>query len=214
MVEDVHVGGIVVSDDAGATWAPTSIDVRSDAHEVMALGDYVLAATGRLGLCVSRDRGQTWAAHGEGLPLAHEEFAMKNDHYCRAVAVAGDTVLLSASTGAFTERAGLFRRPLSSERPFAQCTVGLRPSFPDNIDTGCVAAEGSMAAFGTSTGEIHARATGLPPSWASSSSDPCRPMRATQVDQGRPSAETADVRCTQMHPTAPENEDEAPTEGL
>jgi hypothetical protein len=64
---NVHVGGILRSDDGGASFVPT-IEIDDDVHEVSAAADgAVLAATGERGLAVSRDRGATWAHHADGL---------------------------------------------------------------------------------------------------------------------------------------------------
>ena len=61
LLANVHVGGIVRSDDAGRTWAPT-MDIHFDVHQVRSIwgrGDLVVAAAA-VGLCVSRDGGRTW----------------------------------------------------------------------------------------------------------------------------------------------------------
>ena len=87
---NVHVGGIPRSVDAGASWEPT-IDIDADVHQVVAHPtepDVVLAA-GAVGLAVSVDGGSSWRIEREGLHAT----------YARAVAVAGDRVLLSVSNG-------------------------------------------------------------------------------------------------------------------
>ena len=138
---NVHVGGILRSDDEGASWRPT-IDIRSDVHQVLAVPGrpgLVLAATG-VGTATSEDGGASWSfAHG-GLA----------GRYCRAVALAGDTVLLSASAGPRGGEAAVYRRPLGADGPFQRCTDG----FERNIDTGCLAADGELAAFGTEDGRV------------------------------------------------------------
>ena len=123
---NVHVGGIVRSDDGGETWRPT-IDVDADVHQVVVAGDRVVAATA-YGLATSTDRGATWTFSTDGLHGA----------YARAVAVAGDWLLLSASTGPSTDRAAVYRRPLDAGDgvPFERCTDW----FGANIDTGLLTA--------------------------------------------------------------------------
>jgi hypothetical protein len=143
---NVHVGGIPRSTDGGKTWAAT-IDVDADVHQVLAHPaepDVVLAAGAR-GLSVSRDGGDTWELLNDGL----------HGSYCRAVAVAGDDILVSASTGPFTDRAAVYRRPLHGAGPFERCTAGLPEWFPSNIDTHCLVADGAAAALGTAEGEVY-----------------------------------------------------------
>ena len=58
--------------------------------------------------------------------------------YSRAVAVAGDWLLLSASTGPSTNRAAVYRRPVDAAddgAPFERCTDW----FTENINTGSLA---------------------------------------------------------------------------
>ena len=141
---NVHVGGVVRSGDGGITWQPT-IDIDADVHEVLADRDsgLVLAASAR-GLAVSGDDGGTWRYDTEGL----------HGRYLRAVAVAGDNVLVTASTGPFTDHAAVYRHPVVGGTVFQRCTAGLPESFPDNVDTSCLAAEGATAAFGTADGRV------------------------------------------------------------
>jgi hypothetical protein len=141
---NVHVGGVVRSRD-GATWEPT-IDVDADVHQVMAHptapGTVLAACAG--GLAVSTDGGDSWDITADGLHAP----------YSRAVAVAGETILLTASTGPFTDQAAVYRRSLGGGEPFERCTGGLPEWFPSNIDSHCLAARGSVAAFGTDRGEV------------------------------------------------------------
>jgi photosystem II stability/assembly factor-like uncharacterized protein len=162
---NVHVGGIPTSPDGGRTWRPT-IDVDADVHQVATHPDdpgRVLAATAR-GLADSADAGASWTYLTEGMHAG----------YCRAVALAGDTVVVSSSNGPRGGRATLYRRPLDApaEAPFERCRDGLPEWFQDNIDTACVDTSGSTIAFGTA-GEVFASddagvtwervAAGLPP---------------------------------------------------
>ena len=142
---NVHVGGIVRSIDGGSTWEPT-IDIRSDVHDVLfdPGSRQVLAASAR-GLASSSDGGGSWRFDSDGL----------HGGYLRAVAVAGGTVLVTASTGPFTERAAVYRRAVEGGQSFERCRKGLPEWFPDNIDTSCLAASGPNVAFGTSEGAVY-----------------------------------------------------------
>jgi photosystem II stability/assembly factor-like uncharacterized protein len=158
---NVHVGGIPRSTDGGETWEPT-IDVDADVHQVVAHPtepDMVLAACAP-GLAISRDGGDTWELGREGLHAP----------YCRAVAVAGDHVLVSASTGPFTDRAAIYRRSLDAGEPFERCTDGLPEWFPSNVDSHCLVADDATAALGTAEGEVF-RSQDAGASWERVASD-------------------------------------------
>lgn len=139
---NVHVGGIPRSEDHGRSWTPT-IDIAADVHQVLADGELVFAACAR-GLAVSSDRGATWRTDHEGL----------HGRYCRAVAVAGDTELVSASTGPFTKQAAVYRRPRGSPGPFQKCRGGLPEWFSSNVDTFLLAGDEERAVLGTADGEV------------------------------------------------------------
>lgn len=142
---NVHVGGIPRSVDAGGSWEPT-IDIDADVHQVVAHPtepDVVLAA-GAVGLAVSVDGGSSWRIEREGLHAT----------YARAVAVAGDRVLLSVSNGPRGGRAAIYRTALEPGSTFERCTEGLPEWFDGNIDSGWLDARGSEVAFGTGDGEV------------------------------------------------------------
>lgn len=159
---NVHVGGIVRTDDDGQTWAPT-IDVDADVHHVTT-GEGMLLAACAGGLAVSTDRGATWTYRTDGLEA----------RYSRAVAVCGDAVLVSSSIGPRGGRAAVYRGNLAGGT-FQRCRAGLPRWFEDNIDTYCLDAlpDGSLAAFGTADGRLYGsadqgitweeHASGLPP---------------------------------------------------
>jgi hypothetical protein len=159
---NVHVGGILHTDDHGGTWNPT-IDIDADVHQVATAEGIVLAACAG-GLATSEDRGTSWTLRSEGLEGA----------YARAVVVCGDGVLVSASNGPRGGRAGVFRGAMDGG-PFERCTSGLPGPFDDNIDTFCLDAlnDGSFAAFGVAEGRVfgsddagstwHELTAGLPP---------------------------------------------------
>ncbi len=159
---NVHVGGILRSDDGGETWMPT-IDVDADVHHVTTADGMVLAACAG-GLASSTDRGATWAYRTDGFET----------RYSRAVAICGGAILLSASNGPRGGRAAVYRGDVAGGT-FEHCRAGLPEWFDDNIDTYCLDAlpDGSLAAFGTSDGRLYGsadegatwneRASGLPP---------------------------------------------------
>jgi hypothetical protein len=140
-----HVGGILRSEDAGRTWAPTLV-VDADVHQVLFdTGSKRLLAAAARGFGASDDQGRHWEFETRGLHAS----------YLRAVAVAGDTVLVSASTGPFTRNAAVYRKPVRGHAPFERCEQGLPRSFPANIDAHHLAASGSAVAFGTSSGHLY-----------------------------------------------------------
>jgi hypothetical protein len=164
VLANVHVGGIPRSTDEGATWQPT-IEVDDDVHQVRAhpeRPELVLAAAA-VGVCRSDDAGATWSVGDDGLHAT----------YCRAVAVAGDLMLVSASTGPRTDRGALYRRAIDAGGPFERCAHGLPEWLPHNIDTGCLDTDGGRAAFGSDDGIVYSSedaghtwrvlADGLPP---------------------------------------------------
>jgi hypothetical protein len=161
---NVHVGGILASEDGEAGWHATTMDVDADVHQVLAhptVPGLAFAATA-IGMAVTRDGGASWEFTEEGLHAA----------YCRAVAIAGDVILLSASTSHTGRKAALYRRDLGGEG-FERCTEGLPEWFADNVDTYCLDANDGRVALGTSDGIVFVSedagrswsklAAGLPP---------------------------------------------------
>jgi len=145
MYVNVHVGGIVRSDDGGASWQPT-IDVDVDVHQVATVPGEpgrVLAATAR-GMAASEDYGESWRIVDEGL----------HAKYARAVAVSDDMMFLSVSEGPNGKGAAVYRRPLGGTRRFGKCRGGLPELLPGNVDSGCIAALGRIVVVGTPDGRI------------------------------------------------------------
>ncbi|HEX2274649.1 MAG TPA: hypothetical protein VHG90_12320 [Acidimicrobiales bacterium] len=140
---NVHVGGIVRSSDAGETWEPT-IDIDTDVHQVLAVNGSVLAPSA-YGLATSADGGDSWDMVTDGLHAT----------YLRAVAVAGDDVLVSASTGPGGERSAVYRRA-GGQGPFERCQAGLPEWLSGNIDTGTLAAAGGRVVFAAPGGTLYA----------------------------------------------------------
>jgi hypothetical protein len=142
---NVHVGGILRSEDDGASWRAT-IDLDHDVHQVLALGGAMAVAACAHGLATSHDDGRTWAVQDEGLHAT----------YSRAVAVAGETILLSVSTGPQGREAAVYRRALGSDGPFERCRVGLPDWFDGNVDTSFLAgAPDGSAALATRAGDVY-----------------------------------------------------------
>jgi len=140
---NVHVGGILRTDDRGENWTPT-IDIDADVHQVATADGLVLAACAG-GLAVSGDRGTTWTLRADDLEAP----------YSRAVTVCGDAVLVSASSGPRGGRSAVYRGAIEGGG-FQRCRDGLPEWFDDNIDSMCLDAlpDGSFAAFGTSDGQL------------------------------------------------------------
>jgi hypothetical protein len=142
---NVHVGGILRTEDGGKTWTPT-IDIDTDVHQVTTAEGLVLAASAR-GLAMSTDHGGAWTFRSEGLEAP----------YSRAVTVCGDAVLVSASRGPRGGRAAVYRGALGGGG-LERCRTGLPEWFDDNIDSYCLDAhpDRPFVALGTSDGRVFA----------------------------------------------------------
>jgi hypothetical protein len=142
---NVHVGGILRTEDRGETWTPT-IDIDADVHQVTTAEGLVLAASAR-GLAMSADHGGAWTFRSEGLEAP----------YSRAVTVCGDAALVSSSRGPRGGRAAVYRGALGGGG-LERCRTGLPEWFDDNIDSYCLDAnpDRSFVAFGTSDGRVFA----------------------------------------------------------
>jgi photosystem II stability/assembly factor-like uncharacterized protein len=122
------------------------IDVEKDTHQVLAADDGtdVVVAAAAVGFGQSNDGGRTFAWTTDGL----------HDTYCRAVAIADDVVLVTASTGPYTRHAAVYVRPLDAGGQFTRCDNGLPEWFESNIDTFQLAARESVVALGTDDGRV------------------------------------------------------------
>lgn len=144
VVVNVHVGGVWHSSSLDGSWTEV-IPVDDDTHQVLAADDdRTVAVAAAVGYGQSDDGGRTFAWTTDGL----------HDTYCRAVAIADDVALVSASTGPFTRHGAVYLRPLDSDGPFLRCDQGLPEWFPGNVDSFQLAARGSVAAIGTDAGQL------------------------------------------------------------
>lgn len=135
---NVHVGGILRADAPVGNWEPT-IDIDADVHQVLADPNRVgrVVAATALGLAESVDAGGTWRFTTDGLHAS----------YARAVALDGDALFMSASTGPRGGRAALYRRA-PGENGFGKCSGGLPEWFAHNIDSHHLAAAEGLVVFG------------------------------------------------------------------
>jgi hypothetical protein len=142
---NIHVGGIVRWRERPEDGKPT-IDFHDDVHQVLfeSTRNLLLAASEQ-GLVVSADRGESW----------HTDTGRLHARYMRAVAVAGDTLLVTASDGPGSRKGAVYRKGLGEAGPFQMCREGLPDWFPGNINTYCLSASGDLAAFGTPDGELY-----------------------------------------------------------
>ena len=139
---NVHVGGILRSSDAGASFVPT-IDLEDDVHEVSAdAAGRLWAATGKKALAESRDYGETWSYHGEGLHAPYLSCAVPCE----------DGVLVVASSGYAREDDAVYR---FDGRAFERCTRGLPERFGGYLGARQLAARGQAAAVTDAAGRLY-----------------------------------------------------------
>ena len=141
---NVHVGG-VWRGTADDRWLEV-INVDADTHQVVAdVEQGAVVAAAAVGFGRSVDGGATWDWATDGLHAT----------YCRAVAIAGDTTLVTASTGPGSRQGAVYRRRLREDGPFERCRAGLPEWFPFNLDTSQLAAAGDEAVLGTADGRVY-----------------------------------------------------------
>ncbi|MGH9136033.1 MAG: hypothetical protein ACRD0G_03175 [Acidimicrobiales bacterium] len=139
---NVHVGGVWRAEPDGR-WTEV-VEVDDDTHQVDRVGDAVVVAAA-VGVGESHDGGDRWTWSTAGLHAS----------YCRAVAVSGDWLLATASTGPGTRDGRLYRRRLGDPAAPFEPTAGLRERFPFNLDTRQLAGTADeRAALGTNDGEL------------------------------------------------------------
>lgn len=142
---NVHVGGVVHSQDGGVSWQPTGLDIHNDVHQVLFEpgSGKVLVAAAR-GYATSTDGGDSFRFSNDGLHAT----------YLRALAMSDDIVLVTASRGPRGGEAAVYRRPLDESEPFEKCQQGLPKWFDANIDTYRVDASGPLVVFGSRDGTV------------------------------------------------------------
>ncbi|HJL16231.1 MAG TPA: hypothetical protein RMH99_11280 [Sandaracinaceae bacterium LLY-WYZ-13_1] len=136
----VHVGGVLISDDGGRSFTDT-IDLGVDVHQVVVDSD-----------------GGAWLANGRG-GLAHAADGVAHERiteglhatYARAVAVSGDRVFLSVSTGPGGRRSAIYRAR-RDERRLERCPT---PALSANVDTHCLVARGADVFAATRDAVFH-----------------------------------------------------------
>jgi hypothetical protein len=146
LLANVHVGGVPRSTDLGASWRP-SIDVDADVHQVCAhptRAGLVIAAAA-VGLCVSRDGGQTWDIEQRGLHAPH----------CSGVAFGRDHIYVSASMDPFSEQGAVYRRAIDGNAPLRLVSGGFPQWTEGKADTDCIAAKDSRVAVIDMSGRLY-----------------------------------------------------------
>jgi len=130
------------SRDAGASFTQT-IDVDLDVHEVQLGPDGRLwAATGKNGLAESRDLGQNWSFHSDGLPAT----------YLMCVAPTTDGVLVAAASGFRSGDDAIYR---FDGKKFTRCSYGLPETFGDHFHARQLVAAGHHAAVAAGDGRVY-----------------------------------------------------------
>jgi hypothetical protein len=138
---NVHVGGILRSDDGGESFTPT-LDLEEDVHEVaVGAGGRLWAATGEKALAESRDHGASWTHHVEGLHAPYLSCAVPTD--------AGVLVVASSGYASPNDAAYCF-----DGRGFARCE-GLPDQFGGFLGARQLAARGRLAAVADAAGRLH-----------------------------------------------------------
>ena len=139
---NVHVGGILVSDDEGASWQAT-LDLGVDVHQVSVdAAGTVWAATGAAGLGESSDHGRSWSFHTDGLHAT----------YLRAAVPCGDGVVVTASSGPRSRDGAVYR---FDGEGFTPCNSTLPARFAGNLDTGRLAAYRETVALAGLDGRLY-----------------------------------------------------------
>lgn len=150
VLANVHVGGIPRSVDGGATWHPT-IAVDDDVHQVLAhpTRPELVVAAASVGLCRSHDGGATWSSSTDGMALT----------YARGVAFVGDDVVVTVSEGPWASHAEVYRAPVDGGAA-ARVSGGLG-DLQGNVDSRCVASDGTVVALADGAGDVWRSASGF-----------------------------------------------------
>ena len=73
--------------------------------------------------------------------------------YARGVAIVGDDVVVTVSDGPWAERSAVYRAPVDGG-PVAKVTGGLPEYLPGNIDSRCIASDGTRVALVDGDGDV------------------------------------------------------------
>jgi hypothetical protein len=139
---NVHVGGVLRSNDRGESFTPT-IDLNEDVHEVSVGPDRQLwAATGQKGLAVSTDAGVSWNHHDAGL----------HARYLSCVAPTDKGALVVASSDFAAGDDTLYRLDGAA---FERCTVGIPAPLGGMLHARQLTANGRTAAVATPDGKLY-----------------------------------------------------------
>ncbi len=147
---DIHVGSIMRSPDAGASWGPVTLDLNEDVHQVAttpAAPDRLYANTADA-VYVSDDRGASWTHRADGFPYRYGRavVAHPNDPDC---------VLASVSRGPHGNPAGQLYRSDDAGRTWDHVTGGYPDTVDHNIDTFQVAFSSDGRAWATTGDALH-----------------------------------------------------------
>lgn len=146
ILANVHVGGAPRSTDGGLNWRPT-IAIDADVHQVCAhptRPELVIAAAA-MGLCISRDAGDTWTIESEGLHAPH----------CSAVAFGRKDIFVSASIDPFAPEGAVYRRPIDGDGPLQPLGGGLPQWTEGRADTHCIATQDGNVALIDQGGRLY-----------------------------------------------------------
>ncbi len=135
---NIHVGGVIRTEDGGLSWTASSDGLEEDVHQVAinpSEPEALYCATAD-GFYWSPDEGDSWEARNEGL----------DNRYCRAIApnpYNPDIVLISGSPthpggwGADGKRFAVFRSE-DGGMHWSRVTDGLPAEMAEEIDTDCL----------------------------------------------------------------------------
>jgi hypothetical protein len=146
LLANVHVGGVPRSTDLGASWRPT-IEIDADVHQVCAhpTRPGIVIAAAAVGLCISRDAGETWEIEQRGLHATH----------CSGVAFGRNDIYVSASADPFSAQGAVYRRPIDSNLPLQLVANGFPQWTEGKADTDCIASKNAMVAVIDMSGRLY-----------------------------------------------------------
>lgn len=138
---NVHVGGIVHSDDAGSHWQQTPLPIKTDVHQVTRTSEGDLLIASARGYAKSAD-GTDWSFDNHGL----------HGHYLRAVTSTATSIFVTASHGPRSDEVAVYRR--RKEASEFERTAPIDQWLDENIDAPAMASNSETIAFGTRDGRV------------------------------------------------------------